>query len=786
MGNLNVTNPHDSEQLRIFMKALLSDLQAFELMLQRDMFETGIRRIGAEQELFIVDSAGRPARLATQILKDLPESHFTTELALFNLEFNLDPYEFTGKCLSQMETQINTLLTQVREAAQQYDSDVVMIGILPTIRKSDLELNSMTPKPRYFALNDAMRALRGSDYEFRINGIDEFVSKHKSIMLEACNTSFQIHYQVTPQEFPNLYNLAQLITAPLLAISTNSPLLLGHRLWQETRIALFQQSIDTRKVSSQIREHLPRVSFGSQWLEHSVLELFQEAIAHFRVLLGLEVDSDPFECLEKGIPPKFDALQIHNGTVYRWNRPCYGILNDIAHLRIENRILPSGPTPLDEMASSALFFGLMEGGAAHYPIIKEAMDFDDAKSNFSKVARQGMDAHVQWFDNKVYSVNDLVSQELIPLAREGLEKQGVAAEDITRYMDVLSERIEARQTGASWLLGSINHLRKHGTKDQALRSLVAATLERQRTGKPVHTWERARIRDVGGWRQNFTYVEQFMTTNFVTVHPEELVDLIANLLDWQDIRQVYVEDNYGHLQGVISYRDILQWLGRYMERKQARLESANEIVRPIFHMMAPNTPTLDAISLIRDKDCSFPVMNEGHMVGTVSALELSRIAAQLLEDYLIGNVETASVTELAYWERYRKVLGWMETKIQSIQQDEPVHRAIQLMSDHKSRALAVTNEEGHFQGAISYRTLLHKYGQMGAHETLSQWVVKDVMFSEMPTATPELDTVKAIQKMRQQGVVWLPVVDGSQLVGVLSEHTLSALAATFLEHHLAA
>jgi hypothetical protein len=241
--------------------------------------------------------------------------------------------------------------------------------------------------PRYRALNESMKKLRGADYEFRLKGADEINVRHDSVMLEACCTSFQVHYQPDPEDFVAHYNIAQAITAPLLAASANSPMLFGRRLWMETRIPLFQRSIDTRSATSSLRERSARVSFGESWLESSVIELFQEDIARFRVVIGTPEDEDSLDLLNQGLVPHLRALRMHNGTVYRWNRPCYGFVDGKPHLRIENRVVPSGPTLLDEIASGAFFWGLMHGMPEVYDDISKAMTFDDAQLLEQKFGR---------------------------------------------------------------------------------------------------------------------------------------------------------------------------------------------------------------------------------------------------------------------------------------------------------------------------------------------------------------------------------------------------------------
>ena len=353
MGEHNVETRVTEEQLQQFMAALLNDVRALERMLETGMIETGVRRVGAEQEMFLVNKGYRPAPLALKALEAIDDPHFTTELAQFNLEANLPVYPFAGRFLSDMEKDLRRLLELALDRLGTLDAKLVLTGILPSLRLEDLGLHNMTPMPRYYALNDSMKALRGGDFKTRIKGTDELFARHDNVMLEACNTSFQLHFQVGPEEFAFLYNIAQLITAPLLSAAVNSPMLLGKRLWHETRVALFEQSVDVRSEAHQIRGGRRRVSFGDRWVDNSVMEIFKDDIARFRAVLSTDLDPDPMELVEQGIAPQLSALKLHNGTVYRWNRACYGVHENVAHLRIENRVLPAGPTVIDEMANAA-------------------------------------------------------------------------------------------------------------------------------------------------------------------------------------------------------------------------------------------------------------------------------------------------------------------------------------------------------------------------------------------------------------------------------------------------
>ena len=342
MGTQQVEHVQSQEALRQFSRQLIQDVRAMEYMLDQGLFETDIRRIGAEQELFLVDERGQPAPIIEKVLAKNTDARVVTELTRFNLEFNLDPYVFGGDCLRRMEHQLNEVLAYVRGLVHDAGGEIVLVGILPTIHISDLTLENMTKRPRYFALNDALARLRGGPAQFQLRGVDELFVRHDNIMVEGCNASFQTHFQVAPGEFARFYNIAQAIAGPCMAAAANSPILFGKRLWRETRIALFQQAIDTRSSNLYLREMSPRVHFGTGWVRESVTEIFKEDMTRFRVILTLGEDiEDPMDVIRDGRVPELKALQLHNGTVYRWNRACYGITEGKPHLRIDWGHAPS-------------------------------------------------------------------------------------------------------------------------------------------------------------------------------------------------------------------------------------------------------------------------------------------------------------------------------------------------------------------------------------------------------------------------------------------------------------
>ena len=398
MGSQSVTAIKTQKERKNFVRHLLNDIEAFEYMIQNNLFETGVQRVGAEQEICIVDKDYRPSTNALKILDKINDDHYTTELALFNLEINLNPYKLEKKCFSEIEKQLTSLLNKGYRVAEATDNNkLILTGILPTLRKKDLVFKNVTPYKRYKTLNNVIKKIRGDDFKLHIQGVDELILKHKSILFEACNTSFQVHLQISPEEAIDKYNWSQAIAGPLLSIMTNSPLLLGRELWSETRIALFQQSIDLRNVSHFSREQKPRVSFGTDWVKDSILELFTDDISRYPPIVSSEFDEDSVTAIKKGIMPKLKALNLHNGTLYKWNRLCYGVHQNVAHLRIENRYIPSGPSVKDEIANAMLWVGVMQGMPRQYEKIWRKMPFYDAKGNFINAARTGIHTYFSWF-----------------------------------------------------------------------------------------------------------------------------------------------------------------------------------------------------------------------------------------------------------------------------------------------------------------------------------------------------------------------------------------------------
>jgi CBS domain-containing protein/gamma-glutamyl:cysteine ligase YbdK (ATP-grasp superfamily) len=630
MGEQNV-GALDQAALRDFTRALLDDVQALERMIDAGMIETGIQRIGAEQEFFIVDGSWRPAGLAAEMLERLDPKIFTTELATFNIEANLTPRAFRAGSLLAMEGELEACVASARRVAHDLGGDVVLAGILPTLTEEHISLDWMTPNPRYHELNEVLCGLSGGEFHTLIKGVDQLQTTCDNVMLEACNTSFQIHFQVAPEEFARLYNLAQAVTAPVLAAAVNSPVLLQHRLWHETRVALFQQSLDSRSASQKKRGTRTRVQFGDSWVKDGVLEIYREDIARFRSILGGDVGESSLELLDRGEVPPLKALCIHNGTVYRWNRACYGVGGGKPHLRIEARALPAGPTPLDEMANAAFLFGLMAGIEKHHGDVTQVLLFDHVKENFVNAARYGLKAQFHWVDGEVIAAKDLILDRLLPQAADGLAEVGFSDEEIERYISVLERRVGSQRTGSQWVLDSLEAMGTSGTQDARSRALVHAMVRHQHTGDPVHSWAPVMSAECGDWRDDYRTVSQIMVRDLFTVHPDDLVDLAASLMDWEHLRHVPVEDAEGNLVGLVTNRRLMRLLGRGSNESRHVAVADIMLTDPV--TVRPDTSVIEAVRLMRQHGVAgLPVATDGKLEGLVTEGDFLEVAAKLFEE----------------------------------------------------------------------------------------------------------------------------------------------------------
>lgn len=633
MGENRVTLMEDKGQMQAFMRKLLQDVQAFEYMLQNNWFETDIMRIGAEQEIALVDcDTFKPAFVNMEAMENLKQYPWAdTELAKFNLETGFIPREFTGSCLADMEADNRNYLAIIDEVLKPLNARCVLTGILPTVRKHDMGMDNLTPKPRYKALMEAIdRQLVGANYELRLVGIDELRLIHDSPLLEAVNTSFQVHLQIAPENFVQMYNIAQVVTAPVLAIAANSPIVFGRRLWHESRIAMFQQALDTRTSSDHMRERSARVNFGNQWLRNSILDIYKEDIARFRVLLGGEVEENALEMIKNGKVPQLRALQIHNSTVYRWNRPCYGISDTgKPHLRIENRVLPSGPTVLDEMANAALWLGCMVAFGKEYKDITKHISFDDARDNFGKAAQFGIDSKFTWFADEKINAVELVRDRLLPMAREGLKSVNIDSADIDKYMSVIEGRAANHMNGARWQLRAYTALKRDISEDEALTVITSAMIDNQH--KPVHEWEMPAPNTLKSYKPVNVRVGEFMTTDLFTVQEDDIVNLVEEVMSWRKIRYIPVEDSRGKLVGLVTIRRLLSHFVRQREDPTIAVTVREVMIKdPI--TVSPDTAIGDALEIMRERRIGgLPVVQGSELVGIITAMDFLRITGRLLQ-----------------------------------------------------------------------------------------------------------------------------------------------------------
>ena len=612
MGDHSVNNISSNEARSALIRHLLNDIEALEMMLERGLIEDDIIRIGAEQEFCLVNDNWRPSKRYDEMLEMINDDHFTTELARYNLEINLDSIKLQANCFSQYENTLHNYLNKAAEAGAKIDTRVILAGILPSISKNELQLDYMTPSARYYALNNMMKELRGGNFELSIRGVDELKIQHDSVLFEACNTSFQMHLQIKPNDFVSSYNLAQAISGPVLGICSNSPMLMGRELWSETRIALFQQSIDTRSTSYALRDQQARVTFGDGWSEGSIAEIFKNDIARFKILLSKEIDHDSLADLEQGIAPKLQALNLHNSTVYRWNRACYGVGGGKAHVRIENRYIPSGPTILDEISNFAFWIGLMVGRPEEFDDMPSVMHYNDAKSNFIKAARTGKESVLRWAGKRV-SVRDLVIETLLPIAKAGLQKVEIDAADIDKYLGVIEQRAKTH-TGSQWTIENYRKLKLLYRRDDALIMMCKAMHENQKSGKPVHEWPPV-SKDIKV-HESSDLIGHIMNTNIFVVDENDLADLATSVMKWKNIHHLPIENKAGDLCGLLT------WTHMKRHREQGgdtHSVLVSDIMTRDVIFVRPETEIKKAIQLMKRNEIGcLLVVHDRQLIGIVT------------------------------------------------------------------------------------------------------------------------------------------------------------------------
>ena len=478
------------EERQRYREKVRQDLDVFERMLANSNFEFERPMTGMEIELNLVDDGYQPKFANTEVLEAIADADFQTELAKYNIEMNVKPRPLPGVAAIELEAHLRQALNNAEARANQAGAKIVQIGILPTIMPEHFEGEWITPNNRYAALNDSIFFARGEDIYLDIDGPGgERISTYSdTIAPESACTSVQLHLQVTPQDFAAHWNAAQAIVGPQLALAANSPFFFGKRLHAETRIELFKQATDTRAIELKNQGVRPRVFFGERWIT-SIFDLFEENVRYFPSLLAECTDEDPSAMLERGEAPHLPELRLHNGTIYRWNRPIYDVVGGKPHLRVENRVLPAGPSILDVMANAAFYYGVVRVLAAEDRPIWTKMSFAAAEDNFNRCARDGLEARVYWPGYGEVGADELVLRHLLPLAYQGLTDWGVAASVRDRYLAVIEGRCKSGVNGAVWQSRRVRDLEEAGAdRPTALKRMLAEYTANMHTNEPVHTW----------------------------------------------------------------------------------------------------------------------------------------------------------------------------------------------------------------------------------------------------------------------------------------------------------
>ena len=470
-------------------------LDALARMLAENHFSFPRQQMGLEIELNLVDQALNPAMLNAVVLEKISDPLFTTELGQYNLEINVPPRPLAGDEALELENELRAVLDGADSKANDAGARMVMVGMLPTLRAEHFDRRFLSSNPRYGVLNKQILDERGEDMLLDMEGVpmpgragERLRSYADSILPESSCTSVQLHLQVDPDDFAAHWNAAQCLAGVQVALAANSPFLLGKALWQETRIPMFEQATDTRPQELKNQGVRPRVWFGERWIT-SIFDLFEENARYFPALLPETEDEDPLETIEAGRAPQLGELRLHNGTIWRWNRPVYDIVDGVPHLRVENRVLPAGPTVVDVLANAAFFYGAQRALCEQERPIWSQMSFQAAEENFYTGARHAMQAQLYWPGIGWIPPDELVLRRLLPMAHEGLRACGVSDEARERYLGIIEQRCVTRRTGASWQRETVARLEERGLdRDAAITGMLQRYIELMHAGEPVHTW----------------------------------------------------------------------------------------------------------------------------------------------------------------------------------------------------------------------------------------------------------------------------------------------------------
>jgi gamma-glutamyl:cysteine ligase YbdK (ATP-grasp superfamily) len=489
MGDEVTASRFSREQRQQYREKVQLCLDVFERMLGTSTFDYERPMTGLEVEFNLVRDDLQPALANMEVLEEIADPAFQTELGAYNIEMNVPPRPLQGDAALELEDDLRASLNAAEEKANRRGAHIVMVGILPTLMAEHVERPDwMSPSARYAALNDSIFAARGEDIALDIHGVERLSTYATTLAPESACTSVQLHLQVAPQDFARNWNAAQVLAGPQLALGANSPFFFGRELWRETRIELFTQSTDTRPQELKNQGVRPRVWFGERWVT-SIFDLFEENVRYFPALLPEVSDEDPVGELEAGRAPRLQELRLHNGTIYRWNRPVYDVVDGQPHVRVENRVLPAGPTVVDILANAAFYYGALRVLAEDDRPVWSKLTFATAEENFRDCARRGMDATVYWPGLGEVTVDELLLRRLLPMAHEGLQRWGVSPSVRDRYLGIVEQRAKLGRNGASWQAETVHALQERGqTRIEALTTMMGLYREGMHSNEPVHTW----------------------------------------------------------------------------------------------------------------------------------------------------------------------------------------------------------------------------------------------------------------------------------------------------------
>ena len=427
-------------------------------------------RIGYELEVCILDSDNLPNPINKEILDDIHSPLFTNELAKYDLEINGNVFELNGDAPLKLDEDMLSLWDEGQASAKKFNAELGLFGVLPSLKLKHFNKTLFqSDMHRYTLVSQRMRELRHEPVKILFQGEDEVSLEKDDVMLEALGTSLQIHLQIPFDESVAYYHAALLASVVLLGFSANSPLVLGKRAWHESRIAIFEQSVDTRNKERREHGDEKRVHFAHGYI-NSWMDLFEQNNA-FKIIFA-DVKELPVSELHH--------FSLHNGTIWRWIRPILDRDKDGKHtLRLELRALPSGPTLIDTQVNIWFFIGLIEGFVKS-KIDLQKIPFETLKDDFYSVAKTGLNTKFhEPKDTKKVSLKEWILNDGLSLTKIGLDSFGIA--DADEYLNIIKERTSNGQNGASWQL-------EHFKKFNNIPKLMEDYMKNSEQNIPVHKW----------------------------------------------------------------------------------------------------------------------------------------------------------------------------------------------------------------------------------------------------------------------------------------------------------